>query len=172
MKDTPVSWVSYIGLVERGVPSSLRLIQLPVRSTVLRAPGPGPITKQLWLPIARKVFPTGYRVCLHTDSARAYNVPLADVSHTSVVHQVKKVDGVWVRPIFARQTTIDIGGGRVAKVKSGTQTIDGFWSHLRDHISGNPARASDSVDGMIRMAQFLYWAGGAEPISKLPGTFR
>eukprot|EP00971_Amphidinium_carterae_P254534 5053232-Amphidinium_carterae.1 len=29
----PVSWVGYVGMVQRGVPSSLKLAQLPVRNT-------------------------------------------------------------------------------------------------------------------------------------------
>eukprot|EP00971_Amphidinium_carterae_P328022 6459699-Amphidinium_carterae.2 len=83
-KDYPVSWISYVGLVQRGVPTSLKLIQLPIRTTVARAPGPGSITKDLWLPIARKAFSTPHMVCLHTDSARAYNDELPGVPH---VHQ-------------------------------------------------------------------------------------
>eukprot|EP00971_Amphidinium_carterae_P204280 4053586-Amphidinium_carterae.1 len=83
-KDKPLSWISYVGMVERGNPASLELIQLPVRPTVLRSPGPGPITKALWLPIARKAFTSGHKVVLHTDSARAYEADLPGVVHTSV----------------------------------------------------------------------------------------
>eukprot|EP00971_Amphidinium_carterae_P338308 6475576-Amphidinium_carterae.1 len=83
---------------------------------------------------------------------------------------MKCVQGVWLRPIFAKQTKVDIGGGRTANVKSGTQTIDGFWSHLRTHISGNPSKLSDSLDSMIRMSQYSYWAGGKDPLAMLADT--
>eukprot|EP00971_Amphidinium_carterae_P179884 3567943-Amphidinium_carterae.1 len=39
----PVTWASYVGFVARGRPESLRLVKLPLRSTVARAPRPGPI---------------------------------------------------------------------------------------------------------------------------------
>eukprot|EP00971_Amphidinium_carterae_P245048 4865295-Amphidinium_carterae.6 len=158
LKDKPVNRISYIGIVEKGRPSSLRLIQMPVRSTVMRAPGPGPITKELWLPIARKVFLTGHRVCLHTDSARAYNVPVPEVSHTSVVHQVKKVDGVWVRPIFAKRTTIEIA-----------QTID---------ASGLILETTSRATRPTTQSQWMACGGwhssctepAGQPVSKLPST--
>eukprot|EP00971_Amphidinium_carterae_P007918 156816-Amphidinium_carterae.1 len=80
----------------------------PVRTTVLRASASGRITKELWLPIERRVFKIEHRICLHTDSARVYEVPNLDASHTSIVHQLKKINGVWV----AKSTRIDIGGGK------------------------------------------------------------
>eukprot|EP00971_Amphidinium_carterae_P206204 4092004-Amphidinium_carterae.2 len=52
--EKPISWLGYVGMIERGVPSSLKLVQLPIRNTVLRAPGPGPLTIADWLPMARK----------------------------------------------------------------------------------------------------------------------
>lgn len=54
-----------------------------------RAPGPGPIRKRDWKPIAHKHL-LGRRVILHTDGARAYKMKLDKVIHCNVVHKQKK----------------------------------------------------------------------------------
>eukprot|EP00971_Amphidinium_carterae_P054586 1075445-Amphidinium_carterae.1 len=94
----PIAWVGYIGLVARGRPDTLRLIEMPRRCTVLRAPGPGPITIAIWKPLTKSCFRRGCPMVLHTDSARAYSIDIPDVSHTSVVHQLKRINGCWVQP--------------------------------------------------------------------------
>eukprot|EP00971_Amphidinium_carterae_P263448 5226718-Amphidinium_carterae.1 len=85
--DKPMSWVSYVGMVERGNPALPKLIELQIRTTVLRAIGPGPITLDLWRPIARKVFSTGHDVCLRTDSAKTNGAKLPKVSRPAVARQ-------------------------------------------------------------------------------------
>ena len=50
-KHKPIAWLGYVGLIRRGDPSSLKLIALPPRNTDERAPGPGPITKALWVSV-------------------------------------------------------------------------------------------------------------------------
>ena len=79
------------GLVERGRPSSLILFRLALRMTKKRAPGPGPIRKRDWRPIAQRHL-AGKGVILHTDGARAYKMKLAQVIHCNVVHQKKKTN--------------------------------------------------------------------------------
>ena len=66
-----IRWEQWGGLVERGRPSSLRLFRLSPRLTDRRAPGPGPIRKHDWKPIAEKYL-VGKGVILHTDGARSY----------------------------------------------------------------------------------------------------
>ena len=53
--------------------SSLILVPLPPRSTSARAPGPGPLLKRDWAPIASK-YVQGQRVVMHTDSAKVVGV--------------------------------------------------------------------------------------------------
>eukprot|EP00971_Amphidinium_carterae_P348630 6490599-Amphidinium_carterae.1 len=106
--DAPISWIGYVGIVARGRPRSLRLHRLPVRNTDIRSPGPGPITVQQWLPLTRACFTKGQECVLHTDSARAYSRDIPHVHHTSVVHQLKKVGGVWIRPVFSAHKKITL----------------------------------------------------------------
>eukprot|EP00971_Amphidinium_carterae_P038455 756376-Amphidinium_carterae.1 len=51
------------------------MIKLPDRVTSKRAPGPGPLLKDDWLPIAEQ-FLSGKNVVLNTDSARAYEAEI------------------------------------------------------------------------------------------------
>eukprot|EP00971_Amphidinium_carterae_P146785 2909036-Amphidinium_carterae.1 len=112
-------------MIERGGPSSLKLVQLQIRNTVLRAPGPGPLAIQDWLAVARKVSGSGHRVCLHTGSAQAYNVPIKKVSHTAVVYKLKKCTECVFAPSSLKPRTSTCEGRRVpVPVKAGTQTID------------------------------------------------
>ena len=84
-----IRWEQWGGLVERGRPSSLRLFRLSPKLTGPRAPGPGPISKHDWKPIAAKYL-AGKGVILHTDGARAYKMKIPNVIHCNVVHQKKK----------------------------------------------------------------------------------
>ena len=59
--------------MRRGAPETLVLVKLPDRQTTSRAPGPGPLLRRDWLPIAN-YFLKGKQVILHTDSTRAYNI--------------------------------------------------------------------------------------------------
>ncbi len=58
----------------------------------MRAPGPGPIRKRDWAPLARRHL-EGKKVILHTDGARAYTLKVPGVLHDNVVHMKKKAGG-------------------------------------------------------------------------------
>ena len=165
-RDNPMAWISYVGMVKRGDPGSLKLIKLPIRKTKARAPGPGPITLKLWRPIAKQYL-AGRSLILHTDSARAYKESIPCVQHTSVVHQLKKVKGKWVHPKFVETVKLQLPGGKRMVVKSGTQTIDGFWTHLKRQVMRCHCRDPNTIDQYVRLAQFLYWSQGRDPMDML-----
>ena len=52
---------------------TLILVPLPPRSTLARAPDPGPLLKRDWQPIAAK-YVEGQRVVMHADSAKVVGV--------------------------------------------------------------------------------------------------
>ena len=163
-KDYPVSWIGYVGMVRRGHAHTLVLEPLPVRNTRQRAPGPGPISSEEWAPL-KEHYLENNNLVLHTDSARAYKAPITGVVHTRVVHQVKKVNGVWLPPTFSRDAKIRCPlTGKKIKVRSGTQTIDGFWTHLRGALRSRPSNKPEVVEEYVRMAQYKYWASGHDPL--------
>ena len=139
---------------------------MPLRSTKERAPGPGPITLALWRPIAAQYL-SGRALILHTDSARAYKERIPMVRHTSVVHQLKKVGKKWIQPSFVKTFMMRLPGGKKVKIRSGTQTIDGFWTHLRRQVSKCKGRNLDTIDEFVRFAQFSYWAQNDDPVCML-----
>ena len=164
----PMSWIGYIGLLRRGfsffskTPPSLALEALPVKNTAARAPGPGPISPAVWQPIASRCLEHGNLV-MHTDSARAYKAPIAGVHHTTVIHQLKKIEGRWVPPTFST-INIDTAKGYKKKFKSGAQTIDRFWTHLRRELRRRPSNRPEVVEQHARMAQYKYWSSGCDPL--------
>ena len=83
-------WEQWGGLVERGRPSLLVLVKLNPILTKKRSPGPGPIRKRDWQPIAKKHI-AGRKVILHSDRARAYKLKLPEVRHCNVVHKKKRI---------------------------------------------------------------------------------
>ena len=161
----PVSWVSYVGLVKRGDPRSLKLIRMPLRSTKERAPGPGPITLALWRPIADQCL-SDRPLMLHTDSARAYKERIPMVRHTSVIHQMKKVGKKWIQPTFVKTLLMRLPGGKKLKARSGTQTIDGFWTHLKRQVTRCRVCNPNTIDEFVRFAQ-SYWAQNHDPMDML-----
>ena len=156
-------------MVQRGRPDTLVLHQLPTKSTSRRSPGPGPIDLATWQKIAEKYF-VGSRVVIHTDSARAYWAPVRGCLQTRVVHQLKKVNGIWTKPIFARNTLLDMPNGKKLQVRSGTQCIDGFWAHLRSHIGKNHNSDENLVAELLRACQFRFWCSGSDPMIRLGAT--
>ena len=52
--DKPISWEQWGGMIERGRPESLVLYRLNPVQTKRRAPGPGPIRRVDWQPIAER----------------------------------------------------------------------------------------------------------------------
>ena len=163
-KEHPVSWIGYVGMVRRGHAATLVLEPLPIRNTRQRAPGPGPISSEEWAPI-KEHYLANKNLVLHTDSARAYKAPITGVVHTRVVHQVKKVNGVWLPPTFSRDVKIRCPlTSKKVKVRSGTQTIDGFWTHLRGALRSRPSNKPEVVEEYVRMAQYKYWSSGHDPL--------
>eukprot|EP00971_Amphidinium_carterae_P330954 6464267-Amphidinium_carterae.1 len=146
---------------------------MPIRETSARSPGPGPITSELWSDITRSSFNKGYPMVLHTDSARAYSRPIPDVYHTSVVHQLKRINGVWTQPVFAQKNESPwrtVMCWTVLDIKTGTQTIDGYWTYLRACITGGVRDDNASLDAMVRFSQFVYWNQGTDPFRSLAVT--
>ena len=78
-----VQWEQWGGVVARGDPASLVLTRLDPMRTTARAPGPGPIRKRDWAPIASRLL-KNRRVILHTDGARAYKMTVPGVVHDNV----------------------------------------------------------------------------------------
>ena len=157
----PVSWEQWGGLVMRGFPRTLILKRLCPCKTKLRAPGPGPIRKRDWKPFAKKYI-EGKKIVLHSDGARSYKLKLRNVLHDQAIHKKKKVvvNGVakWVNPKYSKIIIHEIENKQKLYVKSGTQIIDRFWSHLRTHL-GRMKRTTGSktLEARIRSAQFTYW---------------
>ena len=79
-----VQWEQWGGVVARGDPASLVLTRLDPMRTTARAPGPGPIRKRDWAPIASRLL-RNRRVILHTDGARAYKMTVPGVIHDNVI---------------------------------------------------------------------------------------
>eukprot|EP00972_Heterocapsa_arctica_P000218 31460-Heterocapsa_arctica.AAC.1 len=62
----------------RGRPETLILAHLPTKLTAQRSPGPGPIPKVDWAPLAEKHL-AGKKVIFHTDSAKSYSLKMKGV---------------------------------------------------------------------------------------------
>ncbi|CAK0826659.1 unnamed protein product [Prorocentrum cordatum] len=82
----PITWEQRGGIVQRGNPRSLVLFRLKPEKAKRGAPGPGPIRKRDWAPVASKWL-KNRRVILHTDGARSYKMKVGDVLHDWVVHK-------------------------------------------------------------------------------------
>ena len=157
-ENKPISWVQYLGIIRRGHPATLILVPLPIRSTVRRAPGPGPILRSVWEEIAGKYVRDKGNIILHTDSARAYKKVISGTVHTAVIHQVKKVEGVWVQPSFVTTETLDLPDGGKIRVRAGTQFIDGIWRIIRKDIRDSLRHSRpELVDKLVRVSQWRYW---------------
>lgn len=162
----PIVWEQWGGIVERGVPSSLMLMRLNPASTKRRAPGPGPIRKRDWKPIADKVL-KNRNVVLSTDGARTYRLKVPGVLHTWVIHKKKRIyiagKWKWVRPNYVKLFTHTLPTGKKLKVKGGTQIIDRFWGFLRRHLGQmNRQPGSATLARRIRSAQWAYWNRGED----------
>ncbi|CAK0789520.1 unnamed protein product, partial [Prorocentrum cordatum] len=113
----PVAWEQWGGIVQRGDPKSLVLFRLRPGKTVRRAPGPGPIRKRDWAPLAKKWLKQR-KVILHADGARSYKLRVDGVVHDWVVHMKKRVKaagvcvwvGGWRRGRWPSLADADCGG--------------------------------------------------------------
>ena len=85
----PIQRDQWGGIVQRGDPKSLVLFKLKPERTKRRAPGPGPIRKRDWAPLAEKWL-KNRAVVLHTGGAKSYRMKVDGVKHDWVVHMEKK----------------------------------------------------------------------------------
>ena len=119
-----VRWEQWGGMVERGRPQTLVLYRLHPKLTRKRAPGPGPISRMDWAPIAKNRL-AKENVVLHTDCARAYKMAIPGVIHDNVVHKKKRVlvrgKYMWIKPSYAKVYKHKLPDGKVITGKSGTQ---------------------------------------------------
>ena len=148
--------------MQRGLPKTLVLEELPARTTSLRAPGPGPITKQEWLRLGTKYF-KHKSIIIHTDSAKAYLTSIQGTKHDFVVHAPKKLaDGSWKKPSFVNNVRHLVQRGRRIWVRSGTQHIDGFWRILRRGIKATTKAINQVLRNKVRATQWRYTHTGED----------
>ena len=168
--DKVVVWENWIGIVARGRPETLVLERLRQPPTKARAPGPGPITKDQWRPLARKWL-QWRKVVLHSDSARAYReCTFKGVAKDHVVHKKRRVvsratgKARWLKPIYVRTVRHKLDGKTVTR-RAGTQIIDRAWGILKARIHKNqhmhPGTLNSALE--IRAAQWHYWNRGLDP---------
>lgn len=151
-----VVWDQFLGMQERGHPETLVVVPLPQRSTGRRSPGPGPLLLRVWKPIADSWL-RDRNVVLQTDSARAYEWKLPGVVHASVVHQKKKVAGVWRNPKYIEHDVVTLPDNMTLSIVKGTQIIDGWWRVLRKEYGTASKNDSESVLLATRAAQWRHW---------------
>jgi len=165
---THARWEQWAGVVQRGNSSSLVLFKTSHKQTKVRSPGPGPITKRDWMPVAKRWL-KGRCVFLHTDGARSYKLGinrkrfLAGVVHDYVVHKKKKIGGNWVKPKYVQLFRHKLPDGTVVCTKGGTQIIDRVWRHIREQMTGRKLTTNRRLwENRIRGAQWLYWYQGQD----------
>ena len=168
-------WSQYCGIIERGRPESLVLRQLNPPPTASRAPGPGPIRKVEWGPIAKEYL-HGRDVIFHTDKAKSYKLRMPGLLRDAVRHCKKrvkvrgvwkwvKVRGVWkwLKPVYTKLTRHKTPSGRILRTKAGTQVIDRAWRFLKAHLTGVSAKPrSVMLNAHTRSAQWHYWCRGKD----------
>lgn len=153
-------------MVERGSPETLVLYRLRPKLTAKRSPGPGPITRRDWAPIAARHL-KDREVILHTDGARAYKMKINGVIHDNVVHKKKKVivkgKAHWAKPHYTKVYVHKLPNGKEVKVRAGTQIIDRFWGMLRQTLRNIPRKPGSALlHRKIRSLQWIYWHRGQD----------
>lgn len=109
MDKKAAKWEQWGGIVERGHPGTLLLFRLSPKSTAAQAPGPGPICRRDWKPVASK-FLKNRKVILHTNGARTYKMSVPGILHDIVfIHKKKKVviggKTTWIKPWYTKMWT-------------------------------------------------------------------
>lgn len=109
MDKKAAKWEQWGGIVERGHPGTLLLFRLSPKSTAAQAPGPGPIRRRDWKPVASK-FLKNRKVILHTDGARTYKMSVPAILHDNVfIHKKKKVviggKTTWIKLRYTKMWT-------------------------------------------------------------------
>ena len=155
-------WEQWGGIVERGNPKTLCLYRLSPKLTKARSPGPGPIRRADWKPIAKRML-QGRNIILHTDGARTYKFKVQGVLHGNVVRKKKKVTvkgkTAWVKPHYTRICSHTLPDGDTVKVVVGTQIIDRFWQDVRTYLKTAQRKVGSVVlNRKIRAAQWTYLA--------------
>ncbi|CAK0903901.1 unnamed protein product, partial [Prorocentrum cordatum] len=117
-----------------------------------------------WKQIARKHL-ENTNVVLHTDGARAYKMRIPGAIHDNVVHCKKKTiitrKTIWVKPKYSETKKHILPDGQNIVVRTSTQIIDRFWSHLRTHLGGLAHKVNNiSMWRRVRSAQWTYWEKG------------
>jgi hypothetical protein len=158
-----MSWPgNWWGAIQRGIRKTLVLEELPARTTLLRAPGPGPITKVDWKRIGNKWF-KNRRVIVHTDSAKAYLTKITGTRHDYIVHSKKKLsNGLWSKRAFAENARHVLPNRKRLWVRSGTQHIDGFWRVLRRSVKFTTRAVNRLLRIKVRAAQWRFVHGGQD----------
>lgn len=162
-------WEQWQGLVERGDRRTLVLSKTNAKMTKRRAPGPGPLRKADWMPIAN-TYLKKRRVILHTDGAKSYRLktsPVEGILHDWVVHKPKKVvkgkTSVWYKPKYVTLVKHNLPDGTTVMAKAGTQLIDRAWAFIRKHIGSRASHIGESsFRDRIRSAQWCYWNQGED----------
>ncbi|CAK0894549.1 unnamed protein product [Prorocentrum cordatum] len=161
--DKPVIWEQWGGMVQRGDQKSLVLFKLDPAKTKRRAPGPGPIRKRDWKPLAYK-WVHQRNIILHTDGARSYKLKLEGVKHDWVVHAKKRVmvkgKWVWIKPKFTKITHHDVPDD--SKPNKTKRIIDRIWGELRKHLGNKKTANTKALTNKIRSYQWLYWHRGED----------
>jgi len=158
-----MSWPgNWWGSIQRGIRKTLVLEELPARTTTLRAPGPGPITKAEWLRLGNKWFKNKH-IIVHTDSAKAYMTKITGTRHDYIVHSKKKLlNGLRSNTVFAENVRHVLPNHKHLWVRSGTQHIDGFWRVLRRSIKFTTRAINRLLRTKVRAAQWRYVHGGQD----------
>eukprot|EP00971_Amphidinium_carterae_P274425 5445761-Amphidinium_carterae.1 len=119
----------------------------------------------MWTEIAAAKIHAKGNMVMHSDSARAYRKVLDHIQgRTMVRHQLKKIDGKWHVPAFAKRTVLKLKNRKKYVTKSGTQYIDGFWSRLRDGVKSR-VEHDIGFENLLRFTQWKYWMGGKEALT-------
>ena len=168
--DEVMKWEQWQGVVERGDRKTLVLSRTRPKKTKRRAPGPGPLKKSDWQPIANRYL-KNRKVILHTDGAKSYRLkttPVRGIVHDWVVHKKKKIkcsDGKtrWAKPKYVTLVEHRMPDGKVVRAIGGTQIIDRTWSYIRKHIGSRSANiGKSSFTARVRSAQWCYWHQGQD----------
>ena len=162
----PVVWEQWGGVVMRGFSKTLVLSRLNPSKTRKRAPGPGPTRKRDWTTFAKRRL-AGRKIILHSDGAQTYKLRVKGLLHDIAVHKKKRVivkgKFRWIKPKYSKIVSHRLPEGGKIHVKSGTQIIDRFWSHLRTHLKHRKKQpGSSTLRRRIRSAQFTYWFRGED----------
>ncbi|CAK0840716.1 unnamed protein product [Prorocentrum cordatum] len=104
---------------------------------------------------------------LHADGARAHKLRIPGVLHDDVARVKKKVakqgSTIWIQSKFSNMVNHEFPSGETVRVKSGTQIMNRFWSHLRTHF-GKRTRRVDTIAmrRRVRSAQWTHWNKGRD----------